>query len=65
MPTPDPGASLLLTDLYELNMVQAYLDAGMTQVRFGSKADIQRRPQLSPLTKGKRAFGGMGPDLRS
>lgn len=26
----DPGASLLLTDLYELNMVQAYLDAGMT-----------------------------------
>ena len=27
---PGPGASLLLTDLYELNMVQAYLDAGMT-----------------------------------
>jgi nicotinate phosphoribosyltransferase len=26
----DPAASLLLTDLYELNMVQAYLDAGMT-----------------------------------
>jgi nicotinate phosphoribosyltransferase len=25
------GASLLLTDLYELNMVQAYLDAGMTE----------------------------------
>lgn len=29
-PPFDPGASLLLTDLYELNMVQAYLDAGMT-----------------------------------
>ncbi len=27
----DPGASLLLTDLYELNMVQAYLEAGMTE----------------------------------
>ncbi|MEX2648590.1 MAG: nicotinate phosphoribosyltransferase [Alphaproteobacteria bacterium] len=26
---PDPGDSLLLTDLYELNMVQAYLDARM------------------------------------
>ena len=25
-----PGSGLLLTDLYELNMVQAYLDAGMT-----------------------------------
>ena len=25
------GASPLLTDLYELNMVQAYLDAGMTE----------------------------------
>ena len=24
-----PGSGLLLTDLYELNMVQAYLDAGM------------------------------------
>ncbi len=30
-PPFDPGASLLLTDLYELNMVQAYLDAGMTE----------------------------------
>lgn len=30
-PLPAPGASLLLTDLYELNMVQAYLDAGMTE----------------------------------
>jgi len=29
-PRFDPAASLLLTDLYELNMVQAYLDAGMT-----------------------------------
>ncbi len=27
----DPGASLLLTDLYELNMMQAYLEAGMTE----------------------------------
>jgi nicotinate phosphoribosyltransferase len=26
----DPGASLLLTDLYQLNMLQAYRDAGMT-----------------------------------
>jgi hypothetical protein len=26
----DPAASLLLTDLYELNMYAAYLDAGMT-----------------------------------
>ncbi len=26
-----PGSSLLLTDLYQLNMLQAYLDAGMTQ----------------------------------
>ena len=25
----DPGSSLLLTDLYELNMFAAYLDAGM------------------------------------
>jgi len=30
-PSFDSGASLLLTDLYELNMVQAYLDAGMMQ----------------------------------
>ncbi|MBI4183640.1 MAG: nicotinate phosphoribosyltransferase [Proteobacteria bacterium] len=27
----DPGSSLLLTDLYELNMLQAYLEAGMTE----------------------------------
>jgi nicotinate phosphoribosyltransferase len=27
----DPRSSLLLTDLYELNMVKAYLDAGMTR----------------------------------
>jgi len=27
----DPGASLLLTDLYELNMVHTYLEAGMTE----------------------------------
>ena len=26
----DPGSSLLLTDLYQLNMLQAYQDAGMT-----------------------------------
>ena len=26
----DPGDSLLLTDLYQLNMLQAYRDAGMT-----------------------------------
>ena len=26
----DPGASLLLTDLYQLNMLQAYRDSGMT-----------------------------------
>ena len=26
----DPGASLLLTDLYQLNMLQAYRDAGMS-----------------------------------
>jgi nicotinate phosphoribosyltransferase len=26
----DPGVSLLLTDLYQLNMLQAYRDAGMT-----------------------------------
>jgi nicotinate phosphoribosyltransferase len=26
----DPGASLLLTDLYQLNMLQAYRDAGLT-----------------------------------
>ena len=26
----DPGASLLLTDLYQLNMMQAYLERGMT-----------------------------------
>ena len=26
----DPAASLLLTDLYELNMYAAYLEAGMT-----------------------------------
>jgi nicotinate phosphoribosyltransferase len=26
----DPGSSLLLTDLYQLNMLQAYRDAGMT-----------------------------------
>ncbi len=26
-----PGSSLLLTDLYQLNMLQAYLDAGMTE----------------------------------
>jgi nicotinate phosphoribosyltransferase len=31
MPHPDPGASLLLTDLYELNMLQAYLETGMTE----------------------------------
>lgn len=30
-PLPAPGASLLLTDLYELNMIQAYLDASMTE----------------------------------
>lgn len=29
-PDGDLGASLLLTDLYQLNMLQAYLDAGMT-----------------------------------
>jgi len=29
--TGDPGRSLLLTDLYELNMMQAYLEAGMTE----------------------------------
>ncbi len=28
-PRPDPGDSLLLTDLYQLNMMQAYLDHGM------------------------------------
>jgi nicotinate phosphoribosyltransferase len=28
--TRDPGASLLLTDLYQLNMLQAYRDAAMT-----------------------------------
>jgi nicotinate phosphoribosyltransferase len=27
----NPGPSLLLTDLYELNMMQAYLEAGMTE----------------------------------
>jgi nicotinate phosphoribosyltransferase len=27
----DPASSLLLTDLYELNMMQAYLEAGMTE----------------------------------
>ena len=26
----DPGDSLLLTDLYQLNMLQAYRDAAMT-----------------------------------
>jgi nicotinate phosphoribosyltransferase len=30
-PHDDPGQSLLLTDLYQLNMVQAYLDADMTE----------------------------------
>ena len=30
-PDIDPGSSLLLTDLYELNMFQAYLEAGMTE----------------------------------
>ncbi|MGF1611663.1 MAG: nicotinate phosphoribosyltransferase [Kiloniellales bacterium] len=30
-PGTNPGASLLLTDLYELNMMQAYLEAGMTE----------------------------------
>ncbi len=30
-PDIDPGSSLLLTDLYELNMLQAYLEAGMTE----------------------------------
>jgi nicotinate phosphoribosyltransferase len=30
-PDIDPGSSLLLTDLYELNMMQAYLEAGMTE----------------------------------
>jgi nicotinate phosphoribosyltransferase len=30
MPRSDLGSSLLLTDLYELNMLQAYFDAGMT-----------------------------------
>jgi nicotinate phosphoribosyltransferase len=30
-PVIDPGSSLLLTDLYELNMLQAYLEAGMTE----------------------------------
>ncbi len=29
---PPPGAGLLLTDLYQLNMLQAYHDAGMTAV---------------------------------
>jgi nicotinate phosphoribosyltransferase len=28
---PDPGAGLLLTDLYQLNMMQAYLERGMTE----------------------------------
>jgi nicotinate phosphoribosyltransferase len=28
----DPGDSLLLTDLYQLNMLQAYRDAGMTAI---------------------------------
>jgi hypothetical protein len=28
--TLDPGSNLLLTDLYQLNMLQAYRDAGMT-----------------------------------
>jgi nicotinate phosphoribosyltransferase len=31
VPDIDPGSSLLLTDLYELNMMQAYLEAGMTE----------------------------------
>jgi nicotinate phosphoribosyltransferase len=30
----DPGDSLLLTDLYQLNMLQAYRDAGMTAFEF-------------------------------
>ena len=30
-PDIDPASSLLLTDLYELNMLQAYLEAGMTE----------------------------------
>jgi nicotinate phosphoribosyltransferase len=30
-PAIDPGSSLLLTDLYELNMMQAYLEAGMSE----------------------------------
>ncbi|MDJ0948383.1 MAG: nicotinate phosphoribosyltransferase [Alphaproteobacteria bacterium] len=30
MPRTDPGSSLLLTDLYQLNMLQAYLDEGLT-----------------------------------
>ena len=31
LPAIDPASSLLLTDLYELNMMQAYLEAGMTE----------------------------------
>ena len=30
-PGPQPTAGLLLTDLYQLNMLQAYLEAGMTE----------------------------------
>ena len=29
--TGDPGASLLLTDLYQLTMLQSYLEHGMTE----------------------------------
>ncbi len=29
-PATDPGASLLLTDLYQLTMLQSYLEHGMT-----------------------------------
>jgi nicotinic acid phosphoribosyltransferase len=28
---PDPGGSLLLTDLYQLTMLQSYLEHGMTE----------------------------------
>ncbi len=31
LPIPDPGRSLLLTDLYQLTMLQSYLEHGMTE----------------------------------
>jgi nicotinate phosphoribosyltransferase len=38
----NPGTSALLTDLYQLNMIQAYLDRGETGTAVFSCASFRR-----------------------